>query len=269
MKALKVSKFKGMKPGTYHFDDILDPECLVEDNHRKIDQNSDDFSILKNSILNSGVHEPIHISFNPENGQIRVIAGHRRRLAVIAIRAQQVPVKLPALLTVAAKNDEAGAIKSSIAGVVTNLVRQDLKGAERARAIKKFMAETGMTIADCANTIGVDRKTIERILNIAMLPEAAQALIDDQADKIKEGQLLKMAADWKAMIKKSGESLSQETLNNSALEMVRGLLEPKTDRASKRALYKVDLEALGARLRDEKLPPGAIEKVLAVIQAGV
>ena len=125
---------------------------------------------LSASLLKHGQLMPIRVRWNPSLGKWVVISGERRYRA--ALRA--------GLKSVACIFAEAGLSPSDILQeqIVENLLREDLKPIEQARAYRQLMDLHGWTAKDLAGELQVSQGAVSKSLSLLNLPEDVQAQVD-------------------------------------------------------------------------------------------
>ena len=256
-----------LAPGPHAFADVQDPEILRENNHRVIDEREDSFGRLRDSILMSGVREPIQLHYLRKQQQLVILAGHRRVRAVLELRRAGLQVVLPALVMVSSAEEtilERLARASAVAVTNFSSLRQDLRGVEKARAIAQFMQESGITsITSAARVLGVDRKTIERSLNLLLLPEDLQQLMLTRAQKISERRAWDLASEYKAMLKAGMPA--EEAQRRIHIHILAAAAEERP-RVVRQGCMRVDLNRLEKKLEERSLPADTIEEVLTTIR---
>lgn len=125
---------------------------------------------LSKSLLKHGQLMPIRVRWNPAAGKWVVISGERRYRA--AVRA--------GLKSVACIFAEDGLTPSEILQeqVVENLLREDLRPVEQARAYRQLMEMHGWTAKELAGELQVSQGAVSKSLALLTLPEDLQAEVD-------------------------------------------------------------------------------------------
>ncbi|HSO23715.1 MAG TPA: ParB/RepB/Spo0J family partition protein [Chondromyces sp.] len=123
---------------------------------------------LAASIRRHGVLQPLLVS---EDGPDRylVITGERRLRAARKAGLETVPAVIRERLDSAAQLELA---------LVENLQRRDLTPLEEARAFEHLRTSLGLTQAEIAERVAMDRSTVANALRLLKLPEEVQALVD-------------------------------------------------------------------------------------------
>jgi ParB family transcriptional regulator, chromosome partitioning protein len=123
---------------------------------------------LAASIRRHGVLQPLLVS---EDGPDRylVITGERRLRAAQRAGLETVPAVIREQLDSAAQLELA---------LVENLQRRDLTPLEEARAFEHLRTSLGLTQAEIAERVAMDRSTVANALRLLKLPEEVQALVD-------------------------------------------------------------------------------------------
>jgi ParB/RepB/Spo0J family partition protein len=125
---------------------------------------------LAESVRLHGVLQPIEVA-PAENGEYRLIAGHRRYLAA----GEAALIEVPALVRYDV-DEEARGLDHAI---IENVLRADLNPVEEARAYKRLMEEAGLTRRGVAERCSVSQKRVTERLAILDVPEALHPKIAD------------------------------------------------------------------------------------------
>ena len=128
-----------------------------------------DLAELASSIAQYGVLQPVLVS-ETADGRYRLVAGERRwraaRLAGLA--------SVPAVVRERLEED-----RHLELALVENLQRRDLTPLEEARAFEQLRVGLGLSQADIAERVGIDRSTVANALRLLKLPEDIQAMVED------------------------------------------------------------------------------------------
>lgn len=217
-------------PEAGFYADVSDLSLLGENNYYEIDEGSESFSALSLSIQNEDVKKPILVAFDSSSRRFFVIDGHKRRRCVLNIRTKGRAAPLPLILSIVSRPEEIR--EAEVASVIANLFQHEHRGIARAHAIRRYVDQRGMKIAEVAIATGLDRKTIERLLNITLLPEPAKALLSSpEARDVREKDIIALAARHKARIKEAeAREEDREKIDEGTLAEARDLLLPRTSR---------------------------------------
>lgn len=123
---------------------------------------------LAASIREHGVLQPLLVSEDPEGGYI-LIAGERRLRAAREAGLKTVPAVI---------RERLGEQREIELALVENLQRRDLSPLEEARAFEQLRSEMGLTQAEIAARVGVDRSTVANALRLLKLSPAIQELVE-------------------------------------------------------------------------------------------
>lgn len=272
-----------LPPGEYHFKDVRDIDRLLEDNHRIVDETDKEFARLRDSILLNGIKEEIHLYLDRDNdgrAHLAIVAGHRRTRVVRSLRAiGNFNVTLPAKLVVPQPGEARPAvIDRYVTAAVTNLVRQNLRGVERARAIQNLL-KSGMRVDQVTLTLGVNRKVVERSQNLLTLPKEAQEFIDANLHNLRENRLFAIAQQYKNLSTqaKSGDKAEAELMealkDEAGPRLMAGSASGGRPRRSvvekDQSTVSIDPEMLKAKLMVAKMPQNWIKVVMAALADGV
>ncbi len=124
---------------------------------------------LAASIREHGILQPLLVSDNGA-GAFHLIAGERRLRAAKRAGLALVPVVLREAL---------GEERELEVALVENIQRADLTPLEEARAFEHLRASLGLTQADIAERVGVDRSTVANSLRLLRLEPEIQELVED------------------------------------------------------------------------------------------
>lgn len=140
---------------------------------------------LADSIRRHGVLQPLLVSEDGADGYV-VIAGERRWRAARAAGLQTVPAVI---------RERLGARDELALALVENLQRRDLSPLEEARAFEHLRSEHGLSQAEIAEQVGLDRSTVANALRLLKLPEAIQAWVEAGELSAGHGRALLAFAD--------------------------------------------------------------------------
>ena len=124
---------------------------------------------LAASIVEHGVLQPLLVSENGP-GRFMILAGERRWRAAQKAGLERVPVVIREMVD--------GQLGLELA-LVENLQRRDLTPLEEARAYEQLRTDRGLSQAQIAERVGIDRSTVANALRLLRLPERIQNLIED------------------------------------------------------------------------------------------
>lgn len=136
---------------------------------------------LAASLKTAGMVQPIVVRPNPD-GQPRyeLVAGERRWRAAAIAGLDTIPAIVVPL------TEEQAAEWS----LIENLQRADLSVMERAAAIKSLCDRFGLTHAEVAERLGLERPTVTNLLRLLELPPEIRKLIDDGRLNSGHGKIL-------------------------------------------------------------------------------
>ncbi len=124
---------------------------------------------LAASIAAHGVLQPLLVSEDGQSGYV-LVAGERRWRAAKRAGLAEVPAVIRERL------DEQHELELAL---VENLQRRDLTPLEEARAYEHLRATFGLSQADIAGRVGIDRSTVANALRLLKLEEPVQALVEE------------------------------------------------------------------------------------------
>lgn len=128
-----------------------------------------DLEELAASLRQHGVLQPLLVS-EVVPGRYRLVAGERRWRAARLAGLTTVPV------VVRERLDEEGHLELAL---VENLQRRDLTPLEEAGAFEQLRTRLGLSQAEIAERVGIDRSTVANALRLLKLPEEIRELVDD------------------------------------------------------------------------------------------
>ena len=197
---------------------------------------------LAASIRRHGVLQPLLVS---EDGPDRylVVTGERRLRAAQRAGLETVPAVIREQLDSAAQLELA---------LVENLQRRDLTPLEEARAFEHLRTSLGLTQAEIAERVAMDRSTVANALRLLKLPEEVQALVD--SGELSAGHartLLAFEGDddrcrWARRVVQTG--LSVRELEQAAVAAKAAAPEPATRAARRPAARDPNLVAAEEKL---------------------
>ncbi len=124
---------------------------------------------LARSIAEHGVLQPLLVS-DLGDGHYVVLAGERRWRAARQAGLSHVP---------AVVRERLEGVHELELALVENLQRRDLTPLEEARAYASLAESFGLSQADIAARVGIDRSTVSNALRLLKLPDAVQAMVED------------------------------------------------------------------------------------------
>jgi ParB family chromosome partitioning protein len=124
---------------------------------------------LAASIRRHGVLQPLLVSEDgPEN--YRIITGERRWRAAQRAGLETVPAVI---------RERLDSVHQLELALVENLQRRDLTPLEEARAYEQLRTSLGLTQAEIAERVAMDRSTVANALRLLKLPDEVQSLVDN------------------------------------------------------------------------------------------
>lgn len=139
-----------VSPSPYQPRRTFDPEALQR---------------LADSIRRSGLMQPIVV--RPKNGRFELIAGERRWLAATQVGLAMVPAMVRDV-------DDREAAELSL---VENMQREDLDPMERCHGFRNLMEQFGLTQAEVARQVGVERSTVANLVRLVELESEIQEMV--------------------------------------------------------------------------------------------
>ncbi|MFM8827816.1 MAG: ParB/RepB/Spo0J family partition protein [Actinomycetota bacterium] len=153
--------------------------------------------VLAESIATTGLLQPVVVR-ELGGGQYELIAGERRWRAAGMAGLEQVPA-------VVRDADERQRLE---AGLVENLVREDLDPIETAQALAALVEDFGQSQADVARGVGRSRSSVANLIRLLELPDDVQEMLVAGALTEGHGRAILMADGAKkrrAVAKKAAE----------------------------------------------------------------
>lgn len=185
---------------------------------------------LADSIRRHGVLQPLLVSEDDDGGYL-VIAGERRWRAAREAGLKTVPAVI---------RERLGARDELALALVENLQRRDLSALEEARAFEHLRSEHGLSQAEIASQVGMDRSTVANALRLLRLPEKIQEMVESGRLSAGHGRALLALAEEKDQLELAAravaESLSVRDLERVAAESKKttpGRPVTKKERAAK------------------------------------
>jgi len=164
---------------------------------------------LADSIRRHGVLQPLLVSEDGAGGYL-VIAGERRWRAARLAGLKTVPAVI---------RERLGARDELALALVENLQRRDLSALEEARAFEHLRSEHGLSQAEIAKQVGMDRSTVANALRLLRLPEKIQEMVESGRLSAGHGRALLALADEQDQLEWA-ESAAVEGLSVRDLEQV-------------------------------------------------
>ena len=170
---------------------------------------------LSASLLKHGQLQPIRVRWNAGLGKWVVISGERRYRA--AIRA--------GLKTVACIFAEEGLTPTEVLQeqIVENLLREDLKPIEQARAYRQLMDLHNWTAKELSGELSVSQGAISKSLSLLTLPEDLQVEVDRGALPATTAYEVAKVADPTAQRDVARRIVAEGLTRTAATEVVRAV----------------------------------------------
>jgi ParB family chromosome partitioning protein len=202
---------------------------------------ADQLDQLAASIREHGVLQPLLVS-ETEPGRYRLVAGERRwRAARIAGLAT-----VPAVIRERLDDD-----RHLELALVENLQRRDLTPLEEARAFEQLRINLGLSQAQIAGRVGIDRSTVANALRLLKLPAEIQEMVE--AGRLTAGHARSLLAfpedQWVPWARRAAETgLSVRDLEHAATEGRPSKSQRRPKRQAKDPNLKVAEEKLSLHL---------------------
>ena len=129
----------------------------------------DALETLTASIIEHGVLQPLLVSEDGP-GRYMIVAGERRWRAARKAGLERIPVVI--------REKVDGQLGLELA-LVENLQRRDLTPLEEARAYEQLKTNRGLSQAQIAARVGIDRSTVANSLRLLKLPEQIQDFVEE------------------------------------------------------------------------------------------
>ncbi len=137
---------------------------------------------LASSIKRSGLMQPVIV--RPSGGDYELVAGERRWRAAMQAGLSRVPAVVRPLSDA----------ESAEWAVVENLQREDLNPMDRAHALKSLHERFGLSHADVAERVGLERATVANLIRLTELEDVLAALVSGGKLNMGHGRALLAAA---------------------------------------------------------------------------
>ncbi|MEN8162728.1 MAG: ParB/RepB/Spo0J family partition protein [Acidobacteriota bacterium] len=124
---------------------------------------------LSSSIVEHGVLQPLLVSEDGP-GRYLILAGERRWRAAKKAGLERIPVVI---------REKVDGQRELELALVENLQRRDLTALEEARAFEQLRTGRGLSQAQIAERVGVDRSTVANALRLLKLPARIQLLVEE------------------------------------------------------------------------------------------
>ncbi|MEM0915116.1 MAG: ParB/RepB/Spo0J family partition protein [Planctomycetota bacterium] len=164
----------------------------VRPNRHQPRQRWDDGSLdgLAASIREQGVMQPIVVRPGVDAGEYELVAGERRWRAAQRAGLSAVPALLREL------TDE----QSAQWALVENVQREDLNAMDRAEAVQGLVDQFGLTHAEVAGRLGLQRATITNLTRLLGLAPTVRAMVRDGLLSMGHARALAGLADEKQQV---------------------------------------------------------------------
>jgi len=251
----------------------MEIDRIVPDPDQPRKEFSDDaIERLAASLLKHGQLMPIRVRWNAEIGKWVVISGERRYRA--AIRA--------GLKTVACVFADNGLSPSEILQeqIIENLLREDLKPIEQARAYRQLMDLHGWTAKELSGELHVSQGAISKSLSLLTLPVELQEQVDDGAIPATAAYEVAKVEDKVVQREIARRIVDEDLTRDAAADVVREAAGKPTRNVDSKAKKKSSIrifKAAGAKVsvtlprktvRDEDIL-AALEDAAGQVRAGI
>jgi ParB family chromosome partitioning protein len=192
----------------------MEIDRIVPDPDQPRKEFSDDaIERLSASLLKHGQLQPIRVRWNAGIGKWVVISGERRYRA--ALRA--------GLRSVACVFAEDGLSPSEILQeqIVENLLREDLKPIEQARAYRQLMDLHGWTAKELSAELQVSQGAVSKSLSLLTLPAELQAQVDEGAIPATAAYEVAKVEDREVQREIARRIVDEDLTRDAAAEVVR------------------------------------------------
>ncbi len=192
----------------------MEIDRIVADPDQPRKEFSDDaIERLAASLLKHGQLMPIRVRWNPKIGKWVVISGERRFRA--ATRA--------GLKTVACVFADDGLSPSEILQeqIVENLLREDLKPIEQARAYRQLMDLHGWTAKELSSELQVSQGAVSKSLSLLTLPVDLQERVDEGSIPATAAYEVAKVEDKDAQREIARRIVDEDLTRDAAVEVVR------------------------------------------------
>ena len=182
---------------------------------KRIDEEA--LQVLAESIASTGLLQPVVVR-DLGSGDYELIAGERRWRAAGIAGLEEVPA-------VVRDADERQRLE---AGLVENLVREDLDPIETAQALAVLVEDFGQSQADVARGVGRSRSSVANLIRLLELPEDVQDMLVSgelteghgrailMADGAKKRRAVAKAASEQALSVRATEALARANADGPA-----------------------------------------------------
>lgn len=193
---------------------------------------------LAASIRAEGVMQPVVVRQNAE-GAYELVAGERRWRAAGMAGLERVPAVVRDL------SDQ----QMAEWALIENLQREDLNPIERATAFQSLSDNHGLTQAQLAERLGVDRTTVTNLLRLLKLSPEVQAFVSKGTLSMSQARAIAGMSDHDHQLQLAETAIRKEWSVRETEEAVRAANAAASDgpplpkqTAAPRAAYLADLE---------------------------
>ncbi|MGI5959729.1 MAG: ParB/RepB/Spo0J family partition protein [Massiliimalia sp.] len=141
-------------------------EILTNPSQPRTNFAEEQLDVLATSIRENGLLQPLTVRRNGE-GKYELISGERRLRACKKLGEQQVPC------IIVEKTER----ESAVLALIENIHREDLDVFEQAEALKKLIAQWGVTQEEAAVKLGMAQSTVANKLRLLKLTPEEQTMI--------------------------------------------------------------------------------------------
>jgi ParB family chromosome partitioning protein len=126
---------------------------------------------LAQSLRTAGQLQPIRVRWSPEHGKWIIVSGERRFRAAC----------LAGLQTIACQfiDRPLSEVEIRQQSLIENLQREDLRPIEASRGYEQLMIESGWSVRELAESLGISAGTVSKALSLLRLPADIQTLVEE------------------------------------------------------------------------------------------
>jgi ParB family transcriptional regulator, chromosome partitioning protein len=181
-----------------------------------------DVETLVESLRTHGLIQPITVMWSDEAGHYRIVAGERRFRAATLAGWTSISCNV---LDKPLAPDELLALQC-----VENLIREDLKPIEKARAFRTLLTVNGWPVTRIAKELGVSHSAVSQSLRLLDLPESVQGQVEAGELSPVAGYHVAQIEDPEVQAEVVERIVSEGLTRDETVEVVKQA-KAKTDRA--------------------------------------
>lgn len=212
---VKDSRREGLDRSKNSFKIPLDKIIALSQPREEFDEEKID--LLCNTLTIHGLIEPITVFWNDREGKYQIATGERRYRAAVKLGWSVIACNV---LDKEPSADELLAIQC-----VENLMREDLKPMEQAKAFRTLLTVNGWPVTRIAKELGISHSAVSQSLRLLDLPGSVQEQVEAGHLSPVAGYHVAKIADPVKQVEVAERIVAEDLTRDETVEVVRQVIE--------------------------------------------